>query len=183
MRQQKYNIGDYLIPLSINDIRNYHWDSKNKKYRRIEHFSPQSSADRLRILQILPNNGGFELQLVEEYDDPTEQKEMETEYPDQMVHTIGPQYFTPNGDLTIKNKGNKETKVKWLQNGNPGPYLHGKKSPFYYLDGDLDDPRYRAQVCAGPVNILSYDCLDSITMWVLEPSIKRRKLAIFLMNY
>ena len=85
-----------------------------------------------------------------------------------MVMTIGRDYFIPNGDLIEESKDNKKIKKRWLQSNNPGPYLNGIETPFYYLGGELVDHRYRAQVCAGPPNVVSYNCLDSTTMWVLE---------------
>jgi hypothetical protein len=167
-KSKNYSKGDYLVPLSIDKIRNDYYNFVSNKYKKIEHFSPQSSADRLKIIEVIKKNDKISLKVLEEYDDPKEQHSLETNYPDQMIHTIYPQYFTPNGDLIEENKGKKKIMDNWLKSNLPGPYLQGRKKPFYYLGGKLDDERFRAQICAGPANVLSYDCLDSITMWVLE---------------
>lgn len=170
IKNNRYKVGDVLVPLTIEKIRRNYYNSITGGYNRIEHFDPQSSADRLRIVEILSNK---ELKVREEYDDPEEQRDMETRFPDQMILTVSSKYFTPNGNLISVDRddqGKRTKKVKrgWLQSGEPGPYLHGAQTPFYYLDGKLADPRFSAQVCAGPVNVVSYDCLDDITMWVLD---------------
>ena len=111
-----YRVGDYLVPLSVEIIRKRYKIPGSNIYKTIEHFSPQSDANRLRIIEISTSKNNICLKVIEEYDDQELQKEMETKYPKQMIHTV------------------------------------------------------YAQVCADvkSPNIISYDCLDSITMWVLS---------------
>lgn len=154
-----YRKGNYLIPLTIEDIRTRFWNSKTKKYKKIEYFSPQSSADRLIIIDIKP--GTERIHVLEEYNDPNER---------QIKHVLpAPDYFTPNGDLLIGHSCNKKIKRNWLQSSKPGPYAPGQTMPFYFLGGKLSNSESVAQVCAGPRNVISHDCLDAITFWVLSP--------------
>lgn len=153
-----YKVGDCLVPLTIEKLRKeYIQDGKCKK---IEHFCPQSSADRLRIMAV----DGTSLTVKEEYDDPEETCE---------EFDLDANYFTPNGDLWQGTLWDLEKIHKnWLFSEAEGPYKPGEKRPFYYLHGKVrglvNENNYPMQVTAGPLNVLSYDALNSITVWVKE---------------
>lgn len=153
-----YRVGDHLIPLTIEDIRSRFWNPKTKKYKKIEYFSPQSSANRLLITDIKPASDGTHMfHVLEEYNDPKER---------QMKHVLSlPDYFTPNGDLII-GLCDREIEHNWLQSGKAGPYGLWQTMPYYFLGGELSNRNSSAQVCSGPRNVISHDCLDEITFWV-----------------
>lgn len=153
-----YKVGECLVPLTIEKLRKEYIDGG--KCKRIEHFSPQSSADRLRILAVDEN-----ITVIEEYDNPDEYVPEEFE--------LSPDYFTPNGDLWEGLPWHCEKMHKrWLFGDAEGPYKPGEKKPFYFLigkaEGVVNEEEYPMQVAAGPLNVLSYDALDSITVWVKE---------------
>lgn len=164
-----YRVGQCLIPLTVEMVRTrYVIKSANKKkvdkYANIEHFSPQSSADRLRIVEVVFDNGVTLLKLQEEYDE-------EQDFPLGCFND-SPAYFKPNGNLlNIDLYGtDKETRYKnWLQKGEPGPYKLGETRPFYYLEGEIGKTKQsQVQISADPLNVLSYDAIDSITLWVIQ---------------
>lgn len=90
---------------------------------------------------------------------------METKYPDQMIHQLCPDYFIPSGNLIIKDKDKQSVLHNWIQN-EIEPYLKEDTQSFY-LSGKVNKDE-KLQICSDPLNILSYDCLDAINLWVLE---------------
>lgn len=156
-------MGDCLVPLTITKLRQ-EYIRKDGVYERIEHFSPQSSTDRLRIKNVVVVNGKTMLTVEEEYDDP-----------EQIGYELtGPiYYFTPDGDLLEGYPGGPFNKHKqWLKSNEAGPYVNGKTMPFYYLtgkaEGMVNEDKYTMQISADPLNVLSYNALNLITVWVKE---------------
>src|SRR3972149_11380315 len=151
-----YKKGDYLIPLTVEDVRKRFWNSNTKSYNTIEYFTTQTSADRLLITKVLNSKkNGLRLITKEEYNDKEKQKEYEKKYAKFMIHNLSPEYFTPDGALIVCLDKQKIIS-NWLQSGKPGPYKKGQNLPFYYLSGKFNDPDYNsAQVCAGPLNVIS----------------------------
>jgi hypothetical protein len=87
-------------------------------------------------------------------------------------HTI-----IPLGILMHKNKKTKVCKITpdWLSTGSSGPYKkkdEGKSQhDFYYLGFTMNSIKgkiYWLQVCSGPLNVISSDCLDEVNFWVTK---------------
>lgn len=57
----------------------------------------------------------------------------------------------------------------WLAQSTDGPYSTTDESPiFYYLGGLRYDgtEHYWMQICSGPLNVLSEDCMDEQNVWI-----------------
>lgn len=170
-KQIDYKVGECLVPLTIELLRS-RYKISSKKYHKIEHFSPQSSADRLRILEIKSKDNEILVTLKEEYD---EVQIYDGEImKDEVFENVDAQYFTPNGNLTegFPWENNPKIHKNWLSSDKPGPYNGTNNRTFFYLQGEIDGYQKEKdgliQVSAGPINTLSYDALDSITLWVHE---------------
>ena len=145
-----YAPGKFLIPLTINCVRDRYWDAT--AYGNIEHFACNSNATRLKIASVIDQDNSVSL-VVEENDGENQQ-------------TVSAKYFQPNGDMMecmFPGFGIFMHK-NWLQGNSPGPYLPNQTLPFYHLLGTVDGGV--AQV--GPNNVLSYDTSGTIKFWVLE---------------
>ncbi len=115
-----YVVGECLVPLTIEKLRKEY--IKAGKCKRIEHFSPQSSANRLRIIKISKKGN---LTVKEEYDDPDECEEFK----------LSPDYFTPNGDLWEGSPWEcDKLHRQWLQSDAEGPYKPGEKKTVLLSD-------------------------------------------------
>lgn len=162
MKKNTYTVGDYLIPLTVQMVRDKYRIRNTNKYQRIEHFSPQTDADRLRIIEVKKKKGIIVLTLQEEFDKlPYEDYEIRT-----LTEEVG--YFTPTGDLE-----GETIQKNWLQGKEPGPYLNGATEPLYYLLGKVetefeDEEESQVQVAADPVNVLTYNAVGSCSLWVLK---------------
>lgn len=112
------------------------------------------------------------------------------------------EYFLPTGHLIkvdSRNSGKKwvpiskrssvpyekgEITLNWLYSSEKGPYNQehiGKGQPiFYHLTGlrkyqkDGEYSSYHYQICSGPLNVLSHDCLDEVNCW-METGRKMKK--------
>jgi hypothetical protein len=164
----EYKVGQCLIPLTVELVRRKYTLRGGEMFKKIEHFSPQSDADRLRIQEVQMKDDHVVLKVIEEFDKKVVEDDEEVFPPE--VFTIEPEYFTPNGNLIEGTHwGEQKTHKKWLQKGEPGPYMPGQTMPFFYLEGKVGkEKRGTIQVAAGPINTLSYDALDAITLWVHE---------------
>jgi len=69
----------------------------------------------------------------------------------------------------------KWTIPNWIPSREPGPYLpedEGQSLPdFYYLPATtnvlgVNMEYYEFQVCSGPLNAISTDCLDEVGVWI-----------------
>lgn len=182
----EYKPGLSLIPLTVELLHSKYYDSEKKEFKKIEFFAPQSSASRLRILSVEIENDSEILHVIEEIDHSDEAAETddcccqdcwESHKPEEFTFDLHQNYFTPTGGLFESPNGCRDfiKHLNWLQkysSDTPGPYKKGQTRPFYYLEGVVtgEVERSEVQVAAGPLNTLSLDALDSITMWVLEPS-------------
>lgn len=175
-KNEQYAAGKYLVPLTIETLRQRYRVPGKDVYGKIHHIAPQSDADRLKIIKVdkkmKKHREIITLTVVEEFDTPQE-------YPPETI-TEQLSYFIPNGDLIEKTPkeiyggGSGIVHKKWLQGDKPGPYEKGQEDPFYYLDGrakpswEKNEQEWSMQVSAGPLNVLSYNALDSIILWILE---------------
>jgi hypothetical protein len=169
VEEVEYKVGQCLIPLTVELVRSKYALRGTEMFKKIEHFSPQSDADRLRIQEVHMKDSHVVLKVVEEFNKHEYVDDAGEPYPPE-IFTIEPEYFTPNGNLIEGiHWGEQKTHEKWLQKGAPGPYEVGQTMPFFYLEGKVGkEKRGTIQVAAGPINTLSYDALDAITLWVHE---------------
>lgn len=87
-----------------------------------------------------------------------------------------PNVFIPDGTLIHHNSktGQKTIINDWLSQSKSGPYKRNDKSKglndFYYLRGYCRNGNKKEkkclQICSGPLNALSEDCLDEVNCWV-----------------
>ena len=58
----------------------------------------------------------------------------------------------------------------WLTQHVSGPYFAEREQPvFYYLGGQHSEYGYYwMQICSGPLNVLSEDCMDEVNVWIPE---------------
>ena len=135
-------------PLTVDIIRSDYWDKKTKKGKEIHYYSFQS------------------------YDGKDLNNKSPMEYEEDF------EIFIPDGKLKHEINGKEEIIDDWLSKSNKGPYKKsdsGKGRPdFYYLGGlkiyNNRKEYYWAQVCSGPLNVISEDCLDEVNWWIGEPS-------------
>lgn len=73
-------------------------------------------------------------------------------------------------------KGSKHKIIKnWLSKTKEGPYFEGiRNDALYYLgiDSPIDEQSW-VQICSGPMNCLSTDCLDECNYWQLKSVITK----------
>jgi hypothetical protein len=162
-----YKVGRCLIPLTIQMVRQRYLDGE--KCRRIEYFSVQCSADRLRILEVLPVEGFPVLTLKEEYNVRPDYMDPEDSFEDFVG--VEAEYFRPNGTLCEGFPWENQYlgHRNWLQKGELGPYKPGQTSPFFWIDGlNTDGEQTSMQVAAGPLNVVCQSTINSVWLWVLE---------------
>lgn len=81
-------------------------------------------------------------------------------------------YFTPDGNLFEHGPRGDILHKDWLTKSRGGPYKKNdsnkSRSTFYYLTGKLVAgwDSNQLQICSGPLNKLSTDCLDEVGCWV-----------------
>ena len=133
-----------LTPLTINIIRNNYWDNKRQKGKPIKYYTFQSF-------------GGKDID-----GKPLSSKNRKA------------YIMVPTGNLIHGCK----TIHGWLADKQMqpiGPYKStGPKANFYYLEGILTHSNGKKiqpeliylQVCSGPLNGLSEDCLDEVNCWI-----------------
>lgn len=138
--------------LTINEIRNKYYNKKLKKFKPIQIYCFQSFSNNLI-------ESGIPL--------PKRIKFLKT-----------PNVFIPNGNLikiTKNKKKDREIIIKeiiynWFEKNKNGPYKLNDKNKslniFYYLSGIQDNKYIEYQICSGPLNVLSSDCLDSVNCWI-----------------
>ena len=152
-----------LIPLTVDHIREYYWDKSKNEGKIITIYTGQTYDGKDINGKILTTNS----EEVEE------------------------QHFVPGGHL-IKKWGESITPAtigpileqytevikNWLSNSISGPYKSKDKGKgsniFYYLTGyyksEDDKDRYtELQICSGPFNVLSTDCLDEVNVYITDP--------------
>lgn len=134
--------------LTVASIRNKFWDKKTKKGKRVRFYSGQ---------------------------------DLSTEIPTNTSYGI----FIPDGDLLCRvscNRGFCYEQIieDWLSKSTNGPYTKrniklAEGRVFFYLTGRIRLPweakskpleKGCLQVCLGPFNVLSEDCLDDIGCWI-----------------
>jgi len=82
--------------------------------------------------------------------------------------------FLPDGNLVEERNGKRTVHKQWLQSKKPGPYKRKDRgsSTFYYLTGQGIGPSGLdtdcLQICSGPLNVLSQDCMDEVHLWVVK---------------
>jgi hypothetical protein len=87
-----------------------------------------------------------------------------------------PETIIPTGRLIVQQNNKKTIIEKWLQDKKLkpiGPYKRkGETKPYYYLEcikthGEKGIPEViHMQICAGPLNVLSEDCMDEVNCWI-----------------
>jgi hypothetical protein len=153
----------YLIPLTLDIVRDHFWDKTTKKGKKIYH----------RTIQDFDNNY--------KNDDETFQLN-EIFIPNGQLHEEKVSYSdTKKFSRSIKTI----TKLKdWLSNSKNGPYTKKNKTenkkqlPFYFLDGDLTFDKgtewehFGIQICSSPLNSLMGNCLSGTFVYIDKRQLK-----------
>ena len=157
---KNYEIGQCLIPLTVKLVQERY--IKKGNVEKIEHIAPQSSADRLRIVAV----NGKSLTVIEEYQDGDLTADL------YQPKTENLECVKLSGTL-IKNE---KLIKKWLQKNEPGPYkkigdeeifsLEIKECTAIDIPEDATEGEMCLQISSKPLNVLSYDAIDSANLWV-----------------
>ncbi len=129
--------------LTVESVKKNYWNKKTKKGAEIHYYSFQSYGGKInnKPPKVAPDS--FEI-------------------------------FIPDGSLKHTVDGKEKIIKDWLSKSTVGPYKKkdaGKGQPdFYYLGGwriySKKREKYWAQICSGPLNVVSEDCLDEVNWWV-----------------
>lgn len=162
------SVGDFLIPLTVELLREKYLDKKTGKFPRILCVAPQSDAKLLRVIDVEMIEGKA-TPILAEISGPHAED----------IGAAEIEFFTPDGNLIEKENPWKDANTTihydWLAKSSedaPGPYAPGETRPWYFLGGLVEaygeKRKSGVQVAAGPLNTLSHDALDSITLYVLK---------------
>ncbi len=147
-------------PLTVENVREQFWDKDTGTGKPISYYSPQTFGGVFSM-----HNG------------------------EPMPFSGNPSVFIPDGSLWRTNaRTDAKTSIPdWLSSGERGPYLQttttptrkrGSRKPamsptlnFFELGGVFQDGEHERgpgflQICSGPLNVLSEDCLDETNVWI-----------------
>lgn len=148
-----------LIPLTISILRERFWDKKKNKGKAITLYIGQTYGGKGINGKVLTTK--------------TKGMSQEIFVPGgHLIHEWGKNiYPATTGPILSQHT---EIIENWLSKSNSGPYSpkdKGKGSKdFYYLTGYYKrkdrDEHTQMQVCSGPLNVLSTDCLDEVNCYI-----------------
>ena len=141
-----------LTPLTVEMVRTQYWDATKKIGKPVKFYSMQTydgkDIDYNPITTVNENGNPHGLEI-----------------------------FILDGTLHHVNKktGEREIIPNWLSTSTGGPYKEedrGKGLPDryslggYYVYNNGTTEKSKLQICSGPLNVLSTDCLDEVNVWI-----------------
>lgn len=161
-----YELGAKFTPLTVQRIRDEFIDDRDGIMMPIAYVCVQTDAPYLKVLRCSGGNLVYLLPAADEdgYGDPGFWMDLDT------MDT-----FLPDGDLRVQlHQEDEGRNVRgWLGSHwrEYGPYQPGETKPWYFLTGKFTGAHNdcdAAQISADPLNTLSMDPLDCMTMFALQ---------------